>query len=93
LPALLLAAQVLAWFPPYRVLMVWVYERTESLLLAMLMHGSATGSLVIFASLAPGWPLFIFTLVFGAVVWVVVAAVAMANGGYLSQRPLRRRMA
>src|SRR5215204_916287 len=24
LPALLLAAQVLAWFPPYRVLMVWV---------------------------------------------------------------------
>jgi membrane protease YdiL (CAAX protease family) len=45
------AANVLAWFPPYRVLMVWVYDRTESLLLAMLMHGSATGSLVIFASL------------------------------------------
>jgi membrane protease YdiL (CAAX protease family) len=39
--AILLAAQMLAWFPPYRVLMVWVYDRTESLLLAMLMHGSA----------------------------------------------------
>jgi hypothetical protein len=26
--------------------MVWVYDRTESLLLAMLMHGSATGGLV-----------------------------------------------
>jgi uncharacterized protein len=49
LPALL-AAQVLAWFPPYRVLMVWVYDRTESLLVAMLMHGSLTASQVIFVS-------------------------------------------
>jgi membrane protease YdiL (CAAX protease family) len=88
------AANVLAWFPPYRVLMVWIYDRTESLLLAMLMHGSATGSLVIFASLAPGWPLFTYCLVFGAVVWVVVGAVAMANHGHLSrQPPLRRRVA
>src|SRR5829696_8962247 len=91
------AANVLAWFPPYRVLMVWVYERTESLLLAMLMHGSATGSLVIFASLAPGWSLFTFLLVFGAVLWVVVGAVALANHGHLTrvprQPPLRRRVA
>jgi uncharacterized protein len=94
LPALLLAAQVLAWFPPYRVLMVWVYERTESLLVAMLMHGSATGSLVIFASMAPGWPLFTYLLVFGAVVWVVVGVVAVAQGGHLSrQPPLRKRAA
>ena len=86
------AANVLAWFPPYRVLMVWVYDRTESLLLAMLMHGSATGSLVIFGSLAPGWPLFIFNLVFGAALWVAVGAVAVAQGGRLSHRPpLRRR--
>jgi len=92
LPAFLLTAQVLAWFPPYRLLMVWVYDRTDSLLLAMLMHGSATGSLVIFASLSPGWPLVIFTLVFGAVVWVVVAVVALAQGGRLTpQQPLRRR--
>jgi membrane protease YdiL (CAAX protease family) len=84
-------ANVLAWFPPYRVLMVWVYERTgESLLLAMLMHGSATGSLVILASLAPGWPLFTFLLAFGAVAWVVVAAVAVANHGHLTRQQLRR---
>jgi uncharacterized protein len=88
------AANVLAWFPPYRVLMVWVYDRSgESLLVAMLMHGSATGSLVIFASLAPGWPLFIFTLVFGAVVWGVVGVVALARGGHLSRQPPRRRVA
>src|SRR5215217_79694 len=93
LPAVV-AANVLAWFPPYRVLMVWVYDRTESLLVAMLMHGSATGSLVIFASLAPGWPLFTFLLVFGAVLWVVVGVVALGQGGHLSQQPpLRRRVA
>jgi uncharacterized protein len=91
------AANVLAWFPPYRVLMVWVYDRTESLLVAMLMHGSATGSLVIFASLAPGWPLFTFLLIFGAALWAVVGAVALANHGHLTrvprQPPLRRRVA
>ena len=91
LPAFLLTAQVLAWFPPYRLLMVWVYDRTDSLLLAMLMHGSATGSLVIFASLSPGWPLVIFTLVFGAVVWGVVGVVALAQGGHLSRQPLLRK--
>jgi membrane protease YdiL (CAAX protease family) len=88
------AANVLAWFPPYRVLMVWVYDRTESLLLAMLMHGSATGSLVILASVSPGWPLFTFLLAFGAVLWVVVGAVALANHGHLKrQQPLRGRVA
>ena len=88
------AANVLAWFPPYRVLMVWVYDRTESLLLAMLMHGSATGSLVILASLVPGRPLLTFLLVFGAVLWVLVGAVSFANHGHLSrQPPLRRRVA
>jgi uncharacterized protein len=94
LPAVV-AANVLAWFLPCRVLMLWVYDRTgESLLLAMLMHGSATGSPVIFASLAPGWPLFTFLLAFGAVVWVVVVAVALARGGHLSrQPPLRKRVA
>jgi len=48
------ASMGLAWFPyfgvywiailiPYRVLMTWVYARTGSLLIAMLMHGSYTG--------------------------------------------------
>src|SRR5829696_4581174 len=89
------AANVLAWFPPYRILMVWVYDRTESLLLAMLMHGSATGSVVILGSLA-GMALLIYTLVFGAVLWVVVGAVTLAQGGRLSRQPrqlLRRRAA
>ena len=87
------AANILAWFPPYRVLMVWVYDRTESLLLAILMHASLTGSLVILGSLAPGWPLFAFLLVFGAVLWVVVGTIALANHGHLTRQPPPRGQA
>jgi hypothetical protein len=41
---LLLALQLFGWLPPFRVLMVWMYDRTNSLLLAMLMHTNATAS-------------------------------------------------
>jgi uncharacterized protein len=37
-PAPFMAAMLFSWLLPYRVLMVWVYDRTQSLLVAMLMH-------------------------------------------------------
>lgn len=69
--------------PAYRVLMVWVYDRTESLLVAMLMHASLTGSvLFIFMPLAiSGVLLLTWYLVLAAALWVFVAAVAIANRG------------
>jgi uncharacterized protein len=78
----------------YRVLMVWVYEHTESLLLAMLMHVSfAAFTFILFppsaveANLISGFS-------YTAVLWVVVAVVAVANHGHLTrQPPLRRRVA
>jgi len=92
-PGFLVTAQVLAWFPAYRVLMVWAYDSTESVLLAMLMHASLTASQVIFASLATAVPLFTYTLVLGAVVWLVIGVVALAQGGHLTRQPLLRRQA
>lgn len=94
----LLLAQFLfyvAVLPAYRVLMAWVYDRTGSLLVAMLMHASLTGSvLFILMPLAiSAVPLLTWYLVFAAALWVVVAAVAVANGGQLSRQPLRRRVA
>ncbi len=48
----------------YRVLMVWVYDKTESLPLAMVMHGSLTASARIFVPIGiVGIPLLIFDLV------------------------------
>jgi membrane protease YdiL (CAAX protease family) len=70
----------------FRVLMVWVYDRTGSLLVAMLMHFSYTACMIIFEPLAiAGVPLLIYDLVSAAAVWVVVAAVAAANGGRLTR--------
>ena len=36
-----------SFLPAYRVLMVWVYDRTGSVLVAMLMHVSLTASTLI----------------------------------------------
>ena len=93
LPAWLLGVLV-GQLTAYRVLMVWVYDRTRSLLLAILMHASLTTSTIIFAppgisgvaSLALG-------LAYGAATWVVVAAVAVAQGGHRSrQSSFRKRV-
>jgi membrane protease YdiL (CAAX protease family) len=75
--------------PAYRVLMVWVYDRTKSLLVVMLMHASLTANtLFILSPSARGVPLMTYYVVLTAAVWVVVAA--LAKGGHLSREPLRR---
>jgi len=86
-PALLVAALLFAWLPPYRVLMVWVYDRTESLLLAALMHAPISATTYVLASEATsGTALLIRVLIWGAAFWVIVAVVAWANGGSLTRR-------
>jgi uncharacterized protein len=73
----------------YRVLMVWVYDRTESLLVATLMHASLTASTVfIFTPLATGVPFLTYGWVLAAALWIVVAMVAVANGRQLPRPPL-----
>jgi membrane protease YdiL (CAAX protease family) len=84
----------LLFLTAFRVLMVWVYDRTESLLVGILMHVSLTASArVIGVPGLAGLPLLTSDLVWFTAVWVVVAAVAVANGGQLSREPLQRRVA
>jgi len=69
----------------FRVLMVWVYDRTESLLVGILMHVSLTGSArIIGAPGIAGLPLLTFDLIWFAAVWAVVAVVAVADGAALA---------
>jgi CAAX protease family protein len=85
--ALVVALYLFAWLPPYRVLMVWVYDRTESLPIAMLMHVPISVSAFVLASEATSSAaLVVPVLVWGAALWVIVAVVAWANGGSLSRR-------
>src|SRR5215203_3934243 len=81
----------------FRVLMVWVYDRTGSLLVAMLMHASLVFAANVINPFGPlkiaGVPLMTFDLIWAAVLWVVIGAIALAQGGHLTREPPRRRVA
>ena len=65
---------LLTWLPSYTVLIVWVYDRSWSLLLAMLMYASLIAFWRILTPLAlSGWLLVIYYLAFTAVIWVIIA--------------------
>jgi membrane protease YdiL (CAAX protease family) len=91
-PAVYLSVLLFSWLPPFRVLMVWVYDRTGSLLVAILMHVSLTACTLILQPLATGVQAVTYDVALGAVLWVVVAAVAVAGGGQFARQPLRKRM-
>lgn len=69
--------------PAYRILMVWVYDRTQSLLLAMLMHASLTGN-VLFILAPPaiaGLMALAWYVVFAAALWMAIAVILRRDRG------------
>lgn len=83
-PALWFLADLFTVLPVYRILMVWVYQRTGSLLVAMLMHASLTSSLLIVGPQgAAGVPLLVYQAVFAGALLVLVAAI------FAARRPIR----
>ena len=84
-PLLKLAVQLFSFLPAFRVLMVWVYDRTGSLLVAMLMHMSQTATTLIFAIPAADTPTVASDLVYAVALWLFVALVARANRGRLEK--------
>jgi hypothetical protein len=79
-----------SWLPAYRVLMVWVYERTASPLVVMLMHAPlAAIQLILLPPAISAVGLVTFDLVFAAALWIVVAAVVVVNRGQLSGQAVR----
>ena len=72
-PAFLFCLLVL---PLCRLLMVWVYDHTESVLLAVVMHASITGivAMIVIPLDASGWPLTWWYLAFAAALSLVAIA-------------------
>lgn len=77
-----------------RILIVWIYTNTNSVLLAMLMHSSLTASLAVLgpASLTPGQET-LWYAVFAGTLWIVVGIVVLTHAQLLLQRPLQGQMA
>jgi membrane protease YdiL (CAAX protease family) len=70
--------------------MVEIYDRTESLLVAILMHASYIFStLWVLAPPTTGGSFLTYSWAFATSLWIVVAAVAAANRGQLSHQPLQ----
>jgi membrane protease YdiL (CAAX protease family) len=80
LPLALLLARLFAWLPPYRILMVWVYDRTDSLLVAMLMHGSLVATTLVLPSMElNGVPLMTWLLAWAVALWIVAGVVHLSR--------------
>lgn len=67
----------------YRVLLVWLYDRTSSLLLVTLMHASLTATnVIIFRPDATGFTFLAYGWALNAAMWVVVAAAYFLGGRF-----------
>lgn len=77
----------LTFLPAFRVFMVWVYGRTDSLPLGMLLHVSLTATTLILWPDTAGVHLLTFDAVVAAATWAVLAAIALRSGLYLRRPP------
>ena len=81
-----IAGVFVGYLTAFRVLMVWVYERTRSILVGMLMHVSFTASLLILNPLnMSGANLQVYSFALAAAIWLVAAAI-FAGSGRLARR-------
>ncbi len=72
--------------PAYRVLLVFVYDRTKSLPVIMLMHAFLSASTLILQPSATGEIAFIWNLVLGIILWIIVASAIVINLRHSSQK-------
>ncbi len=74
--------------PAYRVLMVWLYDETTSLLLAMLMHAVFSASTLVLQPVSTDGQ-FTWNVLLGAALWIIAAVVAKVKRGELFRRPVQ----
>ena len=76
LPLATLLCQLFAWLPAFRVLIVWVYDQTGSILVTILMHASLVFTPLTLPSMGlSGVNLLIWLIVWGVVLWGFVVFV------------------
>lgn len=78
-PVYLLVA-LFSFLLPYRILMVWAYQHTRSLLIGILMHASLTSSMLILGPAVSGRDLLIYDLTLAAIFWIAAIVVLALEG-------------
>lgn len=80
-PTLYLVAMLFSWLIPYRVLMVWAYDRTRSLLVAIVMHTSiVVNQFVLTPESIAGEAMLVSLVAYAALLWLVVGTVTRPRG-------------
>ncbi len=84
---LLLMVRLLTHLPAFRILMTWVYDRTQSLLIIMLMHMSLTASALIFQpNIESGVDVIISNLTYMILLYLAVIIINIATKGQMTGR-------
>jgi len=79
-PVIYLLILLFSFLPAYRVLMVWVYEQTGSLLIMVLMHAPLSASqLLLIPPDLSGVQLVIYDIAFAAVLWSIAGILAVSS--------------
>jgi len=73
--------------PAYRVLLVLVYDRTGSLPVIMLMHAFLSASTLIFQPSSSGEIAFIWNLVLGIILWIIIVTIVITNPSIFLAKP------
>lgn len=80
IPILLLLGRLFAWLPPYRILMVWLYNRTESILIIILTHVSLVFTTTVIVPMTlTGKALLTWIITWGVILWISAFVVLIVN--------------
>jgi len=75
-PTFYVSVLLFSFLPAYRVLLVWIYDRTQSLLLVILMHAPLSAcQLILVPPQLTGAKMVTYDLIFGAVLWIAAGAI------------------
>ena len=92
LPLLILIGRLFAWLPPFRVFMVWILDRTGSLLIVILTHASLVFTTTVLIPMTlTGDSLLTWLILWGAVLWLCPLTISLFKGGIFSQKPGKMR--
>lgn len=76
-PLITLAVMLFTFLPAFRVLMVWVYDRTKSLFVAIVMHFGQTATALILATPENDVTTVVVNIIYSVVLWAVVVAILL----------------